>query len=140
MGRLAPSPRRMPALTSRDGGLDVGRGAPAVCGRAEGWKGDTTFLLSTSVVVYCHAGMLSRCKIRGTVKAVAGFVMGSLDHPPGVSVNLKLVRDKMDKDTFQCGKKSLNYQTNASYLQIVKKEDEWTHLGVGLPPVELSSL
>ncbi len=57
-------------------------------------------------------------------KAVAGIVMGSLDHPPGVSVNLKLVRDKMDKDTFQCGKKSLNYQTSASYLQIAKKEDE----------------
>jgi hypothetical protein len=66
--------------------------------------------------------------------------MGSLDHPPGVSVNLKLVRDKMDKDTFQCGKKSLNYQTNASYLQIAKKEDEWTHLGVGQPLVELPSL
>ena len=66
--------------------------------------------------------------------------MGSLDHPPGVSVNLKLVRDKMDKDTFQCGQKSLNYQTNASYLQIVEKEDEWTHLGVGLTLVELSSL
>jgi hypothetical protein len=46
----------------------VGRGAPAVCGRAEGGKGDTTFLLSTSVVVYCHAGLLSRCKLRGGVK------------------------------------------------------------------------
>ena len=57
-------------------------------------------------------------------KAVAGIVMGSLDHPPGVSVNLKLVRDKMDKDTFQCGKKSLNYQTNASYLQIVKELED----------------
>ncbi len=43
--------------------LDVGRGAPAVCGCAEGDKGDTTFLLSTSVAVYCHAGLLSRCKI-----------------------------------------------------------------------------
>ena len=56
--------------------------------------------------------------------------MGSLDHPPGVSVNLKLVRDKMDKDTVQCGKKSSNYQINASHLQTVEKEDEWTHLGV----------
>ena len=39
----------------------MGRGVPAVCGCAEGGKGDTTFLLSTSVVVYCHAGLLSRC-------------------------------------------------------------------------------
>ena len=44
----------------------------------------------------------------------------------------------MDKDKFQCGKKSLNYQTNVSYLQIIEKEDERTHLGVGLPPTELS--
>ena len=65
-----------------------------------------------------------------TKKAVAGFVMGSLDHPPGVSVNLKLVRDKMDKDTVRCGKKSSNYLINASHLQIVEKDDEWTHLGV----------
>ncbi len=46
----------------------MGRGAPAVCGRAEGGKGDTMFLLSTSVVVYCHAGLFSRCKIRGGVQ------------------------------------------------------------------------
>ena len=46
----------------------------------------------------------------------------------------------MDKDKFQCGKKSLNYQTNVSYLQIIEKEDERTHLGVGLPPAELSPL
>ena len=45
VGRLAPFPRRIPALTSRDGGgggvLDVGGGAPAVRCRVEGRRGTT---------------------------------------------------------------------------------------------------
>ena len=38
----------------------MGGGAPAVCCRTEGGKGDTTFLLSTPVAVYRHAGLFSR--------------------------------------------------------------------------------
>ena len=46
----------------------MGWGVPAAYGRAEGGTEDTTFLLSTPVVVYCHAGLLSGCKIRGGAK------------------------------------------------------------------------
>ena len=46
----------------------MGGGEPAVCCRAEGGKGTTTFLLGTPVAVTSHAGLPSRCKIRGGVQ------------------------------------------------------------------------
>ena len=73
-GRLAPYPRRTNASPDiarwRRGGARRGRGCASGSLSCRRKEGNITFLLGTLVVVIrCHAGLPSRCKIRGALKA-----------------------------------------------------------------------